>query len=151
MGNKNSSAGIFKEGDSDPVKDQERRNSRKTFKPLKARSSVTDQFALKLHSEEVVLFYEAAQSDLKSKIKKVYSQQDKINEQLGVVRASANKFCSEEQKVLDKTNASVVELRNSSTDLKTMIDSIAVDVKSLFDRAEEIDRALAFLETKVDL
>ena len=53
--------------------------------------------------------------------------------------------------MLDKTNASVVELRNSSTDLKTMIDSIAVDVKSLFDRAEEIDRALAFLETKVDL
>ena len=151
MGNKNSSPGNSGQADSDAVKDQERHNSRNTFKPLKARSSVTDQFALKLHSEEVVSFYEAAQSDLKSKIKIVYSQQDKINEQLGAVRASANKFCSEEQKVLDKTNASVVELRNSSTDLKTMIDSIAVDVKSLFDRAEEIDRALAFLETKVDL
>ena len=118
---------------------------------MKARSSATDQFALKLHSEEVVSFYETAQSDLKLKIKKVYSQQDKINEELVAVRASAVKFSNEEQKALDKTNASVVELRNSSTDLKTMIDSVAVDVKSLFDRAEEIDRALAFLETKVDL
>ena len=151
MGNKTSSPGNSGGGDGDHVKDQERRTSRKTFKPLKARSSATDQFALKLHSEEVVSFYETAQSDLKLKIKKVYSQQDKINEELVAVRASAVKFSNGEQKALDKTNASVVELRNSSTDLKTMIDSVAVDVKSLFDRAEEIDRALAFLETKVDL
>ena len=51
---------------------------------------------------------------------------------------------------MQKSSSQVVILWDDSTDL-AMIDSVAVDIQALFARAEELDRNLKVLETKVDL
>ena len=88
---------------------------------------------------------------LKTKMKTVYSNQDKINKRISNEKAVCEKICNQQQKELQKSSSQVVILRDDSTDLKTMIDSVAVDIQALFARAEELDRNLKVLETKVDL
>ena len=151
MGNKNST-----DGNSSVTNDNNnynnnnnvnnKRNSQ-TFKPLKARASATDKFTLQLHPEEIISLYETAQDNLKTKMKTVYSNQDKINKRISNEKALCEKICNQQQKELQKSSSQVVILRDDSTDLKTMIDSVAVDIQALFARAEELDRNLKVLET----
>ncbi len=151
MGNKNSTDGnssVTNDNNNNNVNNK--RNSQ-TFKPLKARASATDKFTLKLHPEEIISLYETAQDNLKTKMKTVYSNQDKINKRISNEKALCEKICNQQQKELQKSSSQVVILRDDSTDLKTMIDSVAVDIQALFARAEELDRNLKVLETKVDL
>ena len=127
------------------------KNGSKIFKPLKSRDSATDKFTLKLYSEEVISLYETAQENLKSKMKTVYSNQDEINKRISSEKIVCEKIVNQQKKEMQKSSVHVVSLRNNATDLKTMIDSTVVDVQALFARAEELDRNLEVLETKVDL
>lgn len=151
MGNQNSSNNG--EGGNVAASSKNVKNVNKggVFKPLKSRASATDKFTLKLYSDEVISFYETAQENLKSKMKIVYSNQDKINRRISSEKVVCQKIVNQQKKDIQKSSVHVVTLRNNATDLKTMIDSVAVDVQALFARAEELDRNLEVLETKVDL
>ena len=67
-----------------------KRNSQ-TFKPLKARASALISY-VEITPEEIISLYETAQDNLKTKMKTVYSNQDKINKRISNEKAVYEKY-----------------------------------------------------------